>query len=95
MVIQTVTPGQPLNFQPRMMAGRSLASLVSPGADDRVFRNAGFAPGDVIVSINNQRVTSLEQARAFVRAGGEVNVLVDRGGQAIPIRVRINPCNEF
>ncbi|HEY5713655.1 MAG TPA: type II secretion system protein N [Allosphingosinicella sp.] len=85
-------PGQPLNFQPRTMGGRVTGIIVSAGADDRVFRNSGFVAGDVIVSVNNQRVTSLEQARAALgRSGGEVNVLVDRGGQAIPLRVRFNP----
>ena len=92
-VVQTVTsPGQPLNFQPRLMAGRITGVTVSPGADDRVFRNAGFAPGDVIVAVNGQRVTSMEQARAALgRSGGEINVMVDRGGRAIPMRVRLNP----
>lgn len=92
-VIQTVTtPGPPLNFQPRMMAGRITGVTVAPGTDDRVFRNAGFAPGDVIVAVNGQRVTSMEQARAALgRSGGEINVMVDRGGRAIPMRVRLNP----
>jgi general secretion pathway protein C len=83
--------GAPLNFQPRLVAGRVTGVIVTPGADDRVFRTAGFAPGDVIVSVNGQRVTSLEQAQATLgRAGGEINVMVDRGGRAIPMRVRVN-----
>jgi general secretion pathway protein C len=84
------SPGQALNFQPRMIGGRVAGVLVTPGADDRVFRSAGFAPGDVIVSVNGQRVTSLEQAQAFGRSGGEITVMVDRGGRAIPLRVRLN-----
>jgi general secretion pathway protein C len=83
--------GQPLNFQPRLVAGRITGVAVTPGADDRVFRASGFVPGDIIVSVNGQRVTSLEQARAALgRAGGEANVLVDRGGQAVPLRVRFS-----
>jgi general secretion pathway protein C len=84
--------GQPINFQPRLSGGQVTGLIVSPGADNIAFRTAGFAPGDVIVAINGQRVSSLEQARAMIgRAGGEINVMVDRGGRAIPMRVRLNP----
>ena len=43
----------------------------------------------MIVAINGQRVTSLEQARAAM-GNGDVTVMVDRGGQAVPLRVRVN-----
>jgi S1-C subfamily serine protease len=46
-------------------------------------------PGDVIVSVNGQRVTSTEQARALIRgAGGQAVLMVDRGGQAVSVRMR-------
>ena len=65
--------------------------IVSPGSDGgRAFGAAGFAPGDVVVAINGQRVSSLEQARAAMGQSGEVNVMVDRGGQAVPLHVRLN-----
>ena len=72
--------------QPRIAGGRVNGIIVSPGGDGgQAFRAAGFQPGDVIVSVNGQRVTSLEQARAAIgRRGGEVNVMVDRGGRAVP-----------
>ena len=45
----------------------------------------------MIVSVNGQRITSLEQARAAIAGtGGEVNVMVDRGGRAVALRVRLN-----
>lgn len=84
-------PGTPIQFQPRTANGRVNGVVVSPGADNRIFRTAGFAPGDVIVAIDGQPVRSLEQVRAQVaRAGGEVTVMVDRGGRAIPMRVRLS-----
>ncbi len=84
-------PGQPIQFQPRSLNGRINGVVVSPGADSQIFRAAGFAPGDVIVAIDGQPVRSVEQARAQVaRARGEVTVMVDRGGRAIPMRVRLN-----
>jgi len=82
--------GQPINFQPRTSGGRVTGVIVSPGGDGgQAFRAAGFAPGDVIVAINGQRIGSMEQARAAI-GGGDVTVMVDRGGRAIPMRVRLN-----
>jgi general secretion pathway protein C len=83
--------GQPINLQPRIANGRVTGILVSAGADGQAFRAAGFVQGDVIVAINGQRVSSLEQVRSMISVGaGEVNVMVDRGGQAVPLRVRLN-----
>ena len=52
--------GPPIRFQPRMTNGRVDGIIVSPGGSDggAAFRSAGFVPGDVIVSVNGQRVTS-------------------------------------
>lgn len=83
-------PGQAITFAPRTSNGRINGIIVSPGSDGgRAFSLAGFAPGDVVVAINGQRVSSLEQVRAAMN-GGEVNVMVDRGGQAVPLHVRLN-----
>jgi general secretion pathway protein C len=86
-----LAPGQAINFVPRTSNGRVTGIVVSPGSDGgRAFGAAGFAPGDVVVAINGQRVSSLEQARATMAGGAEVNVIVDRGGQAVPLHVRLN-----
>jgi general secretion pathway protein C len=88
-----VAAGQPISMQPRLAGGRVDGIIVGPGGDGgQAFRAAGFVAGDVIVSLNGQRVTSLEQARAAIRtSGGEINVMVDRGGRAVPMRVRMVP----
>ena len=84
-------PGQAIAFVPRTSNGRVTGLVVSPGSDGgRAFAAAGFAPGDVIVAINGQRVSSFEQARAAMSQNGEVNVTVDRGGVAVPLHVRVN-----
>ena len=89
--VAAVPTGQPINLQPRTQNGRVTGILVSAGADGQAFRAAGFVQGDVIVAINGQRVSSLEQVRSMIGVGGgEVNVMVDRGGQAVPLRVRLN-----
>ena len=86
-----VVPGQPVNFTARTRNGRVTGILVSPGSDGgRAFGAAGFVAGDVVVSVNGQRVSSLEQARAALGQNGEANVIVDRGGQAVPLHVRLN-----
>jgi general secretion pathway protein C len=83
--------GQPVQFQPRMNGDRVTGIVVQPGGDGAAFRASGFAPGDVIVTINNQRISSVEQARALIGAagGGDVSLVVDRGGRAVPLRVRL------
>jgi general secretion pathway protein C len=84
------TGGQPINFQPRLAGGQVNGLIVAPGSDGgQAFRAAGFVAGDVIVAINGQRVTSLEQARAAM-GNGDVTLMVDRGGQAVPLRMRVN-----
>jgi general secretion pathway protein C len=84
--------GAAMNFQPRVAGASINGIIVTPGADGgQAFRAAGFQPGDVIVSVNGQRITSLDQARsAAAGSGGEVNVMVDRGGRAVALRVRLN-----
>jgi general secretion pathway protein C len=81
----------PIRFQPRMNDGRVDGIIVSPGGDGgQAFRAAGFAPGDVIVSVNGQRVGSTEQARALIRgSGGQATVVVDRAGRQVPIILRL------
>ena len=84
--------GAPIQLQPRVSNGRVTGIVVSPGGDGQAFRAAGFAPGDVIVAVDGQRVSSMEQARSAIRrAGGEVTVVVDRAGRAVPMRVRLDP----
>ena len=85
------TAGAPINFAPRLTGGRVDGVIVSPGSDGgRAFSAAGFQPGDVVVLVNGQRVTSLEQARAAIGGGGVVNVMVERGGRGVPLQVRLN-----
>lgn len=91
VVAAPAAPGQPINFVPRTSNGRVTGIVVSPGGDGgRAFGAAGFGPGDIVVAINGQRISSLEQARAALTSGAEVNLIVDRGGQAVPLHVRLN-----
>jgi len=87
---QNATPPLPVQLQPRMNNSQITGLAVSPGGDGgQAFRAAGLQPGDVIVSVNGQRVTSAEQAEGLVRqSSGQVTLVVDRGGRAVSLRVR-------
>ncbi len=76
----------PLRFQPRTNGTQVDGLLVSEGNDGgQAFRAAGFAPGDVIVAIDRQPITSLDQARTAVEAGA-AEITVDRAGRRVTLR---------
>jgi general secretion pathway protein C len=82
----------PIRFEPRMSGGRMTGIAVQPGGSGDAFRAAGFAPGDVIVSIDGRPIGSIEEARARIEgARGEINLVVERAGRPVPLRVRLNP----
>ncbi|MGQ0661351.1 type II secretion system protein N [Sphingosinicella sp.] len=90
-IVAAPTPAAPpLQLQPRVSNNQITGLVVAPGGDGgQAFRAAGFAPGDVIVTVNGQRVSSADQAIALVRqAGGQAAVTVDRGGRAVQLTVR-------
>lgn len=78
-----------IQFQPRINGGQVNGIVVQPQGSGDAFRAAGLAPGDVILSVNGQRITSADQARAIAgQVGqGDVSVQVERGGRTIPLRV--------
>ena len=87
-----VTPNPQIRFQEQTSGGQVTGITVGPGIDGGyALRAAGLMPGDVIVSINGQPVTSLDQARTIARrARGEVSVIVNRGGRAVPLRMSLD-----
>ena len=86
-------PNAPLSLQPRVGNNQVTGLIVAPGGDGgAAYRAAGFQPGDVIVAVNGQRVTGADQALTLFRqSGGNVTLMVDRGGRAVPVRMRVNP----
>lgn len=86
-------PAEPATrFQARQSNGQVTGISVDAAGDGgRALRGVGFEDGDVIVSVNGQRVTSMEQARALARrSGGPSTIIVNRGGRAVPLRVRLD-----
>ena len=87
-----VEPDSQIRFQPRMAGGGVNGLRVGPGSDGGyALRAAGLMPGDVILSINGERITSLDQARGIVRrARGEVSLGVERRGRQVPLRASLD-----
>lgn len=82
-----------IGFEPRMDGGRVTGVVVQPRGSGDAFRAAGFAPGDLILSVNGRQVGSAAEARALAeQLGGneEVTVRVERDGRVIPLRVGPN-----
>lgn len=79
----------PVRYQPRMDGTQVTGITVQPSGDGAAFRASGLVAGDVIVSVDGQRITSAEQAQALGSrlADGGVRVEVERGGRTIPLRV--------
>src|SRR3546814_7107178 len=59
-----------IGFEPRMNGGRVTGVVVQPRGSGDAFRAAGFAPGDVILSVNGRQVGSAAEARALAEQLG-------------------------
>ena len=80
VVVRALTPEEKRSAE---LAGGVVVQDVSGAA-----ARAGVQPGDVILSINDQRITSAEQLRSLVaKAGKHVAVLVERGDSRIFIPI--------
>ena len=87
--VSTGSIASEIQFQPRVSGGRLSGVVVQPQGSGNAFRAAGLQPGDVIVAIDGQRITSPDQARALAgRIGSDVSVQIDRSGQPVELRVR-------
>jgi general secretion pathway protein C len=79
-----------VRFQPRMSGTAMTGVTVQPQGDGTALRASGLAPGDVIVSVNGQRIRSPEQARSLAgQIGGQrgATVQVERNGRVEQIQV--------
>ena len=61
-----------------------------PGAPPSPAADAGFQPGDKIVEFNGRRYDSWEQLQLAIRgSSGSVPVVVERGGQEVPLQANL------
>jgi general secretion pathway protein C len=78
-----------IRFEPRMAGGAVTGIVVQPAGSGDAFRAAGFAPGDVILSVDGQSIRSAEDARRVAGdfGGGEASIQVERDGRVLTLRV--------
>jgi general secretion pathway protein C len=78
-----------VSIQPRLNGSRLTGVTVQPRGSGEAFRAAGLAPGDVIISVNGERLTSPAQAAGLAgRLTGDARVQVERNGRVIPLTIR-------
>lgn len=81
--------GGEVRIQPRLDGNRLTGVTVQPQGNGEAFRAAGLAPGDVIISVNGERLTSPSQAAGLAgRLTGDTRVQVERNGRVIPLTIR-------
>jgi general secretion pathway protein C len=79
-------------FAPRFGRSGVDGFTVEQQGDGSVLRAAGIQPGDVIVSVNGQRVqdaADVTRIQQQLGRSGEATVIVERGGNEVPVRVRV------
>jgi general secretion pathway protein C len=93
---RTITPMQlagGTQISPRREGNRVTGIILQPsGEDDAALRAAGFEPGDIIVSINGNRIQEMGQAVTFASQLGQGDgfVQVERNGETVSFRARVN-----
>ena len=93
---ETVTPmalAAGTQISPRREGNRLTGIVLQPsGSDDAALRTAGFQPGDIIVSINGERIQEMGQAVGFARelGTGDGFVQVERNGETVSFRARVS-----
>ncbi len=93
---QTVTPRQlaaATQISPRREGNRVTGIVLQPSGDNaEALSAAGFQPGDIIISINGERIQEMGQAVRFADslASGDRFVQVERNGETVSFRARVS-----
>lgn len=82
-----------VRVQPANVAGQLRGYRVYPGRDRSVFTAAGLRPGDLVTSVNGVQLD--DPAKALQLLGdlgqaGQVNLVVERGGQSQNISINLS-----
>lgn len=79
-------------FKPRMQGDKVTGIVVAPGSNAALFNAAGLRSGDVVVAVNGAKITSLidvQQLQSSIAPGARLVLMVERGGQAVPVALNI------
>lgn len=77
-----------LSLVPRMENGKVTGIVIGEQGGGGLFAQAGFRPGDIIVQIDGEPVTSaadLNQLREAIVPGAGISLMVERGAATVPI----------
>jgi general secretion pathway protein C len=83
-----------IGFAPRMNGSQVTGVVLSPQGSGEAFRAAGLQPGDVLLSVGGQRITSPAQLAALrgqIGTSNNVSVQVERGGRVTRLQLRNTP----
>lgn len=92
---ETITPSalaSGTQISPRREGNRLTGIVLQPRGDNAdALRAAGFEPGDVIISINGERIQEMGQAVTFANnlGTGDGFVQVERNGETVSFRARV------
>ncbi len=78
-----------VGISPRNEGGRVTGLVLNAKDDGAILRNAGLAPGDIVVSINGQAVGSTADIAAQFRPGAKLVLEVERGSLKIPVGLNL------
>lgn len=87
--LNSATLRDAIGVAPRNDGGRISGLILSAKDDGTMLRNAGLAPGDIIVSINGRPVGSAGDIAAQMRPGAKLTLEVERGSQKIPVGLNL------
>lgn len=80
-----------LALEPRMNGDRVTGVVLRPEGAGDAFRAAGLQPGDVLIGVNGQRITSVDQLsglREQLAGPRGATVQVERGGRMMRLQLR-------
>lgn len=83
-----------IGFIPRIDSGRLSGLVVRPQGSGNLFRQSGLREGDVVTSIGGRPIggpDDFDRAAVDFRAGGNIPIIVERGGQTLPLSITVIP----
>jgi general secretion pathway protein C len=83
---------QSVQARPIIRDGTLYGLEVRPVRNARQFQQAGLQPGDVITSVNGMPLAAIEAPENLfeeLAAQSQVGIVVDRGGEALPLTIQL------
>uniref|UniRef100_UPI001C2CD7E0 PDZ domain-containing protein n=1 Tax=Sphingomonas bacterium TaxID=1895847 RepID=UPI001C2CD7E0 len=83
-----------IGFIPRLDGGRVSGLVVRSQGTGELFRRTGLREGDVVTSIGGRPVgdvADLDRVASDFKGGGSIPILVERGGQPVPLSLQVAP----